>query len=146
MGTENSTGNQRGKPFKPGQSGNPSGKPRGTRNRTTILLEKIMFDDAADVTRKVIEAAKGGDMQAARMLLDRVSPVPKGRRLPISLPDLETASDVVRAHAATISAMSSGAISPDEASVIAGVLEAKRRAIETVELEVRIKALESRAA
>ena len=45
---------------------------------------------------------------------------------------------------ATVAAMADGEISPDEAAVVAGVLEIKRRAIETVEIERRIAALEER--
>jgi hypothetical protein len=41
--------------------------------------------------------------------------------------------------------MADGEITPDEAATITGVLEAKRRAIETVELEKRIAALEGKA-
>jgi hypothetical protein len=40
--------------------------------------------------------------------------------------------------------MAEGEITPDEASVIAGVLEAKRKAIETVQLEERVAKLEQR--
>ena len=42
-------------------------------------------------------------------------------------------------------ASASGALTPDEANALAGVLEAKRKAIETVELEGRVVALERRA-
>jgi len=38
--------------------------------------------------------------------------------------------------------MARGEITPDDASTVAGVLEAKRRAIETVELEARLSELE----
>ena len=65
--------------FKKGQSGNPSGKPPGTRNKTTMLAEKLMQDDARDIVRVVLEAAKGGDMTAARLILERIFPVRKGR-------------------------------------------------------------------
>jgi hypothetical protein len=40
--------------------------------------------------------------------------------------------------------MASGELAPDEAAVIAGVLEAKRKAIETGDLERRLAALEER--
>jgi hypothetical protein len=39
-------------------------------------------------------------------------------------------------------AMAAGELTPDEAGAIAGVIEAKRRAIETVELEERLRKLE----
>jgi hypothetical protein len=38
--------------------------------------------------------------------------------------------------------MAKGAITPDEAVTIAGLLEAMRKAIETVEIEARLAALE----
>src|SRR2546429_7242885 len=34
-----------GRQFEPGQSGNPAGRPRGARNRATVLAEKLMQDD-----------------------------------------------------------------------------------------------------
>jgi len=46
---------------------------------------------------------------------------------------------------AVIAAMAKGEITPDDAGTIAGVLEARRRAIETVELEARMVALEEKA-
>ena len=39
----------------------------------------------------------------------------------------------------------SGDLAPDEAAVVAGLREAKRKAIETVELERRLAALEQRS-
>ena len=32
-------------PFKPGQSGNPNGRPKGKRNRSTILKELLDMND-----------------------------------------------------------------------------------------------------
>jgi hypothetical protein len=40
--------------------------------------------------------------------------------------------------------MTAGEIAPDEAAAIGGVLEAKRKAIETVDIERRLAALEQR--
>ena len=140
---ENSAGKQRGG-FRPGHSGNPAGKPPGTRHRVTVLAEKLMADDAESVVRAVIGAAQSGDMTAARLILDRIAPVRKGRPVPLPLPTVETAADVMAALGVTVTAMSEGEITPDEAAVVAGVLEIKRRAIETVEIERRIAALEER--
>jgi hypothetical protein len=39
--------------------------------------------------------------------------------------------------------MAVGDITPDEANVVSGVLEAKRRSLETVEFEARLMALEN---
>jgi hypothetical protein len=58
--------------FKPGKSGNPSGKPKGARNKTTLAMEKLLDDDAATITSKAIELAKNGDLTALRLCLERI--------------------------------------------------------------------------
>ena len=131
--------------FRKGTSGNPNGKPPGARNKTTIMLEKLLADDAEAVAKAVIAAAKGGDMTAARMVLDRLAPAPRARRIQLDLPPIDTAGDVLEALTATAAAMAAGELTPDEAGTVAGVLEAKRRAVETVDLERRITAIEEQS-
>src|SRR4029077_7685570 len=46
-------------PWHPGQSGNPSGRPKGSRNRTTLAAEALLDGEAEQLTRKAIELAKG---------------------------------------------------------------------------------------
>ena len=54
----------------------------------------MLADDGADVVQAVLTAAKGGDMQAARLVLDRIVPVRKGRSIRLDLPTIESAADV----------------------------------------------------
>lgn len=70
--------------FIKGQSGNPGGRPKGAKNKTTLLREamqdktdRMLSRAAGDVLQVVIRAAKKGDMAAAKMLLDRIIPVQK---------------------------------------------------------------------
>ena len=60
--------------FERGQSGNPNGRPAGSRNRSFIWLEQILHQDAQRVVQRIIEAALSGDMYAAKLILDRVLP------------------------------------------------------------------------
>ena len=53
-----------------------------------------------------------------------------------------TPDDVAKAQGTVIGAMAIGDITPEEANVVAEVLEAKRRSIETCELEARMTVLE----
>jgi hypothetical protein len=93
---ETAPGKQRGRPFQKGTSGNPAGRPRGARHRATVLAEKLMEEDVAKIVASVISAAKAGDMTAARVVLDRLVPVPKDRPICISLPKLETSTDAMQ--------------------------------------------------
>jgi hypothetical protein len=63
--------------WKPGQSGNPLGKPKGTKNRITLLklsLEQYLREEAADhmgeILQTAIKKAKKGDNQMIKLLLE----------------------------------------------------------------------------
>jgi hypothetical protein len=75
--------------------------------------------------------------------MERLAPAMKSRAIHLSMPPVDTADDVLKAQAATIGAMAKGHITPDEAATIAGVLEAKRKAIETADIEQRLTAVEA---
>ena len=72
----------RGRPFEPGNAGGP-GRPEGSRNKATIILDALADGEAEAVLRKVIEAAMSGDLKAAEIVLSRVWPPRKGRGIRI---------------------------------------------------------------
>src|SRR5215211_4292561 len=78
-GSENTEPKQRPRLFQPGQSGNPSGRPPGSRNKTTLAVDALLDGEAETLTRKAIELAKAGDLVALRLCLDRICPPRKGR-------------------------------------------------------------------
>ncbi len=61
-------------PFKPGQSGNPHGRPKGARNRATVVAEQLLDGEADTLTRKAIDLAKQGDTTALRLCIERILP------------------------------------------------------------------------
>jgi Family of unknown function (DUF5681) len=133
-----------GKPFRPGQSGNPAGKPKGTRHRATMLAERLLDGEAEAMLRTVIEKAKQGDMAALRLCLDRIVPPRRDRPVHFKIPALNSAGDASRAMAAITSAVASGELTPAEAGELSCVVEAYVKALETTEVEQRLKALEDR--
>ena len=144
--TEKADQNQTPWRFRPGQSGNPNGKPRGTRNAALAALDRIGQEGAEDMLRKLVEKAKGGDLKAAEIVLRRVWPEPKGRTLGLDLPPMECPADLVKALGAVSRAVAAGQLTPDEGGAVAGVLELQRRAIETENLDRRLAALEAAGA
>jgi len=99
-------------------------------------------DDAKAVLEKQLELAKAGDQQAAQLVLSRIWPIRRGRPVSLPLPPIDTASDLVKALGAVANAVGAGELTPEEGAAFSAVLETKRRAIETSELEARIVALE----
>jgi len=90
--------------------------------------------------------APAGDVVALRLCLERIIPARRGRAVALDLPHAETAAEVLAAMRVVVTAMSTGAITPDEAATVAGILDAQRKAIETADLERRIVELERQGA
>lgn len=133
-----------GKPFQKGQSGNPAGKPKGARSKATMLAEKLMQGDAKEVVEAVLKAAKGGDMTAARIILDRIAPARRDNPVTFELPKIETAQDASTAMASILSAVAAGEVTPAEAIELTRVVEGFAKTFEVSELERRIAALEDK--
>jgi len=129
--------------FQPGQSGNPAGRPQGSRNKATLAVEVLLDGEADSLTRKAIELALQGDTTAMRLCLERLCPPRKSRPVNIALPETKTAEGVAEAQAAVVKAVADGELTPEEGTTITNILEARRKAIETQDHESRIAALEA---
>ncbi len=130
--------------FTPGQSGNPNGRPAGSRNRVTIALEELMAGEAEGLTRKAIELALAGDGPALRLCMERVFPPRKDRPVFFGLPKLKKPSDAVKATAAIVDAVAVGDLTPSEASELSKVVDGFTRAVEARDFEERLAKLEAR--
>ena len=129
--------------FKPGQSGNPNGRPRGSRHKTTLAIEKLLDGEGEEITRKAIELAKGGDMAAIRICLDRLAPTRKDRHIEFTLPKMEKASDAAEASAAIVEAVALGELTPSEAGELMKIVESYARTLQVSDFEARLERLES---
>jgi hypothetical protein len=130
--------------FKPGQSGNPAGKPKGTHHKATLAMEALLDGEAEALTRKAVEMALAGDTTALRLCMDRIAPPRRDRPISFTLPKLETAADAVKAASAILEAVAGGDITPGEAAELGKLVEAFARTLEVSELEDRISRLEER--
>jgi len=84
--------------FKPGTSGNPNGRPEGSRNKATLAAQALLDGEAEALTRQCIEMALSGDTTALRLCLERICPPSKSRPVCISLPRLDSAASIAKAH------------------------------------------------
>lgn len=129
--------------YQKGQSGNPAGKPKGTRHRTTRAVEALLEGEAENLTRKAVELALDGDTTALRLCIERICPVRKDAPITFTAPEMNSASDAAQAMGKILEQVGTGDLSPDEAKSIAALIETFRKALETQELEARISALEA---
>lgn len=131
--------------FKPGTSGNASGRPKGARNKASLAVEALLEGEAEGLTRKAIELAQEGDTTALKLCLERLYAPRRGRSVNLQLPSVENAAGVAEAMRSVLEAVSFGQITIDEARTLSAVLETRRKAIETADFESRIKQLEERS-
>src|SRR3954471_3120946 len=85
--------------FKPGQSGNPNGRPTGSRSKVLVALDALGEGEAEAIVKAMIEKAKAGAPLAGRTILERVWPPRKGARVTFGLPEVKTPADLVDAVA-----------------------------------------------
>jgi hypothetical protein len=128
--------------FQPGQSGNPKGREKGSRNVTTLALEALLDGQATALTQKAINLALTGDLAALRICLDRILPPRKDRPLTFHFPEITNAAEAVKTMSAILAAVASGEITPTEASEIGKLVDSYVRAVEATELAARIERLE----
>ena len=133
------------KGFQKGTSGNPNGRPKGARNKLTLMAEALLDDEAEELVRKVIELALGGDMVALRLCLERILPPRRDRPISVKLPRIEIPQDIADASAEVLRAVSEGTITPIEGQTLISMLETHRRAVEGADLTNRLDRLEEHA-
>ena len=138
------TGSKQDTRFQPGQSGNPEGRPKDSRNKTTLALESLLDGQAEALTQKAIELALGGDIPALRLCLDRLLPPRKDRPVTFEMPAIHGADDAQAAIAALLAAVSGGSLTPSEASEVGKLIDAYVKAIEVTEVLARLEKLEQR--
>ena len=131
----------RGRPFPKGRSGNPAGRPFGSRNKATMAAQALLSDEAEALTRKVVEAALAGDPTAMRLCIERI--LPRDRAVKFALPPIKSAADVARAMGAVTAALADGLITPAEGQAIARVVTTFVETIEVSDFDRRLRMLEA---
>jgi hypothetical protein len=143
MATDDGTTNK-GK-WPKGHSGNPAGRPRQSRNKSTLLMEALLEGDAEQLTAKAIEMAKAGDILAMRLCLDRLLPPRRDRPIHLTLPPIENMQQISSAMSTVVKAIGEGSITPTEGETLANVMTVQTNVVglmATGDLERRVKHLE----
>ena len=124
--------------WKPGQSGNPAGKPPGSGELQK--LRAAIGEHVPEIINQLVTAARAGDIQAARLILERVLPPVKAIEQPqaIDLPE-GTLTDQGRA---VLRAVAAGELAPGQGVQLLAAIGTLGKVAEVDELAARITALE----
>ena len=119
-----------------GRSGNPAGRPKGSF-RAGARAALAMFDAASPrMAEKLIELGDGGDGVSARFCVAGTVGTRRGQPVELDLPAITARSDLGAAVGAVASAVSEGAITPEEAAHLAHMLDGFPRILDAVPPDV----------
>lgn len=128
--------------WKPGQSGNPNGRPPGTSE--IGRLRAAISEHLPEIIAQLVEKARAGDTQAARLLLERVLPPVKAVEATVLLEIAEGAS-LTEQGESIVRAVAGGLLAPGQAGALLTGLGSIARLKEVDELTKRLEALEKAA-
>jgi hypothetical protein len=128
-------------PFKKGQAGGP-GRPKGLKNRKTLLLQELEKDGSA-LALAIKASALAGDSGAQSLWMSRVEPALKSMSQTVEF-ELDTSKPLGEQAAQVVKAMADGRISPDVVSQVMDALDRLAGIRQVDELAARIAALEAK--
>ncbi|MBK7509207.1 MAG: hypothetical protein IPI16_14230 [Comamonadaceae bacterium] len=126
--------------WKPGQSGNPKGRPAGTGE--VGKLRAAIAKRVPDLLDAMMAKALDGDVGAARLLLERaIAPLKAIEQTQaLALPD----GTLTAQGRAVLRSVADGVLAPSQGAALLGAIGTLARVTELDELESRIAALEAR--
>lgn len=130
--------------YKKGVSGNPEGRPKGARNKRSILrdaLDNVYSDGEGGFWLALAERSKEGDANAVTMIGSRLIAPLKATDMPIQLEGLDDGSLTEKAEK-IIGFMGKGDISPSEATSMINAITGLCRVQEIEDLSKRLEVLE----
>jgi hypothetical protein len=130
-------------PFAPGQSGNPSGRPKGSGDKR-LHIKKLLNDNLESVFRKAIDMAMEGDMTAIKLVIDKGFPTPRScaENLDIEVGNVKTQGDLIKVIEQVMLKAINGDLPEDQGKIIASLTKTMSELHKLGELEERIKQLE----
>ena len=127
----------------PGTSLNPAGKAKGTLSDTG-RIRAALAGALPEILAAVVQRAKEGDLQAARIILERVLPPLRAEASPVCLAGLDGDAPLTERATLVFKAATAGEISVESASTLITALSGLSRLREADELTARVARLEAR--
>jgi hypothetical protein len=123
-----------GRPFKPGQSGNPKGRPKGALGWKARAAKALLAEDVTEIMKVAIGMAKNGDPDMIKLCLSLG--IPRGEEpVSVDIPALETPDDCRVAIGRVVEETLAGEITPGEGKKLVELIEKRRASFEILDLE-----------
>ena len=121
--------------FKPGESGNPAGRPKGSVN-----LQLAALREAADkVLPLVVEKALAGDADAQKLILDRA--LPRMKAVTPAEAFMLPEGDLLNQVQTVLRQVSNGEISPTAAAEVVGMVATAAKVEEIDQIRSELSSL-----
>lgn len=124
----------------PGTSGNPAGKPPGSGELQK--LRASIAEHVSSILDQLVAAAQGGDVQAARLILERVLPPIRPIEQAVEL-QLPAGGTLTAQGRAVLLAVAGGELAPSQGAALLGAIGTLARVTEIDDLTARIEKLET---
>jgi hypothetical protein len=128
--------------WRKGLSGNPSGRPAGSRNKSTILIEEMLDSRTKVLVCKAIERALNGDPMAMRLCLERMYPPLRERPIDVDLPSISDLGQAATAASAILKAAGQGRVTVEQAEGLTRIIAMQVSWSANDDIEQRVAALE----
>lgn len=125
--------------WKAGESGNPNGRKPGTGKVTK--LRNSIAEHLPDIINQLVNKANEGDVQAAKLLLERVIPPTKSIEQSVEI-NLPVDADLSVQGQFIIQAVADGVLAPGQGSSLLSSLGTLAKIKEFDDMEKRLTALE----
>lgn len=130
------------RPWKKGESGNPNGR-RAKGFAKVEKMREALAKDLPDILKNVTAKALEGDLNAARLVIERVLPPLKAIEAPVLLGALT--GTLTEQGACILRAMAEGLIAPGQATQLLSAISAQAKVVEVDDIARRLEALEKKS-
>jgi len=125
--------------YKKGVSGNPKGRPL----MMPPEMRQRLVDASPEIIDQIIISAKGGDMAACRLVLERLAPVSKPAAAQVNIDGLEASDTLSEKANCILNSIAKGECPADIGATLIQSIGAMAKIVEIDELDRRISALEA---
>ncbi len=131
--------------FKPGQSGNPNGRPKGALDKR-LKVRRLLEAHSEEMTNIVLDMARERDPVALKLIFERISPRPKSEsvKLDVDFKKITNNEDLMAIVEQLLKSAVSGDLPDDQGRTVSSLIKTASDLYRITELEERLTALENK--